>query len=197
MLPCCATLTGMRGASSLIMLPEPVEHDGAVLSIVLNDVVENFKAAAVVSIENEQHLQHEAPMRQQLRLRAGVDGGSDDDEEQSTTPQTMLDDDTAHARTRSSSRQRNRTHARTRAPHTLPHMHKDSWDRCALRDAAGSTTPTRFGCGIETVAGGAPGPRRRKVTNRTTCTTHKDGLRSRWQGIDGWSYLQGVVEELF
>ena len=53
-----------------MMLPEPDEHNSAVLSIVLNDIVENFKAAAVVSIENEQLLQQEAPFGQQLRLRA-------------------------------------------------------------------------------------------------------------------------------
>ena len=42
---CCATLTGVHCASSLMMLPEPDEHNSAVLSIVLNDIVENFNGS--------------------------------------------------------------------------------------------------------------------------------------------------------
>ena len=49
---------GARPPVVILMLPEPVEHDGAVLSIVLNDVVENFKAAAVVSIEGLNERMH-------------------------------------------------------------------------------------------------------------------------------------------
>ena len=89
----CATLPAVHAPGDLAMLLELAGHDGASLLIMPNNIVENFGVAAVVNLENGRSFLQKAPLRLQLRLRAGGDGEIGDEEMDHAASQEFGDEE--------------------------------------------------------------------------------------------------------